>query len=54
MLEYNTFRAGIRVDGDFLNVYDVEISPEENKVTCWIASEAGKVSPHPHIMNVER
>ncbi|KAF8843797.1 hypothetical protein BDN67DRAFT_978696 [Paxillus ammoniavirescens] len=42
MLEYKTFRAGIRVDGDFLNVYDVETSPEENKVTCWIASEAGK------------
>ncbi|KIK80737.1 hypothetical protein PAXRUDRAFT_833359 [Paxillus rubicundulus Ve08.2h10] len=42
MLEYKTFRAGIRVDGDFLNVYDVETSFEENKVTCWIASEAGK------------
>ncbi|KAF9223809.1 hypothetical protein BS17DRAFT_817426 [Gyrodon lividus] len=42
MLQYKTSRAGTRVDGDFLKVHDVETSPEENKVTCWIASEAGK------------
>ncbi|KIJ60389.1 hypothetical protein HYDPIDRAFT_32354 [Hydnomerulius pinastri MD-312] len=42
MLQLRTFRAGIRVDGEFLQAYDVEMLPEENKVTCWVASEAGK------------
>ncbi|KAF9232955.1 hypothetical protein BU15DRAFT_80643 [Melanogaster broomeanus] len=42
MLQYKSFRAGICVDGEFLKVYDVETLPEEDKVTCWIASEAGK------------
>lgn len=42
MLSYGTLRACIRVDGQALESYGIETFPEENKVTCWIASEAGK------------
>ncbi|KAG0708119.1 hypothetical protein DFH29DRAFT_871044 [Suillus ampliporus] len=42
MLSYGTLRACIRVDGRALESYGIETFPEENKVTCWIASEAGK------------
>ncbi|KAH7884284.1 hypothetical protein F5I97DRAFT_1929160 [Phlebopus sp. FC_14] len=42
MLIYGTFRAGIQVDGAILPTYDVETSFQDNTVTCWIASEAGK------------
>ncbi|KAG2362806.1 hypothetical protein BDR07DRAFT_1406180 [Suillus spraguei] len=42
MLSYGTLRACIRVDGQALESYGIEMFPEENKVTCWIASEAGK------------
>ncbi|KAG1743500.1 hypothetical protein EDB19DRAFT_568532 [Suillus lakei] len=42
MLSYGTLRACIRVDGQALESYRIETFPEENKVTCWIASEAGK------------
>ncbi|KAG1821974.1 uncharacterized protein BJ212DRAFT_1547943 [Suillus subaureus] len=42
MLSYGTLRACIRVDGQALETYGIETFPEENKVTCWIASEAGK------------
>ncbi|EGN98742.1 hypothetical protein SERLA73DRAFT_181362 [Serpula lacrymans var. lacrymans S7.3] len=42
MLHYKTFEACVAVDDIQLEEYGVEVFEEENKVTCWIASEAGK------------
>ena len=40
-MELKGFAAWILVDGKEVNQYSLET--EENKVTCWIASEVGKV-----------
>jgi hypothetical protein len=42
MLELNGIRAWIGVDGKELKQYGVQVS-SDRKVTCWIASEEGKV-----------
>jgi hypothetical protein len=40
-MELKGFQAWILVDGQEVNQYGVET--KENKTTCWIPSEAGKV-----------
>ncbi|KAH7928295.1 hypothetical protein BV22DRAFT_1005153 [Leucogyrophana mollusca] len=42
MLQHRQFSACINVDGVELEQYGTEYLPDENKVTCWVASEAGK------------
>ena len=44
VMELNGFSAWITVDGTDLTHYNVEVSPEGDKATCWIPSEAGKAS----------
>jgi len=43
MLELNGFQAWISVDDAELEQFDI-ISDNRLQVTCWIPSEAGKVS----------
>lgn len=43
MLELGDFAAYISVDGKELAQYGSEVLPGEGTVTCWVASEAGKV-----------
>lgn len=41
-MRLGTFTANIIVDGKALEEYDV-VSESPTKVTCWVASEEGKV-----------
>ena len=41
-MQLDTFTANIIVDGKPLEEYDV-VSESPTKVTCWVASEEGKV-----------
>lgn len=43
-MDLKGYSAWITVDGTELKQYNVEISPEGNKASCWIPSEAGKAS----------
>ncbi|KAJ7160249.1 hypothetical protein C8R46DRAFT_1194645 [Mycena filopes] len=42
MLHWKEFSAWITVDGQEVPEYDVQISEDEKKVTCWVPSEVGK------------
>ena len=44
MLHWKEFSAWVTIDGKEVVEYDVETSEDEKTVTCWIASELGKVS----------
>jgi hypothetical protein len=44
VMKLHGFSAWITVDGAELNQYNVEVSPEGNKATCWIPSQVGKAS----------
>ena len=43
MPTFQAFHATIRVDGEDLSEYDVQVDDNEKQVSCWIPSEAGKV-----------
>ncbi|KAJ7162089.1 hypothetical protein C8R46DRAFT_1222224 [Mycena filopes] len=43
MLQFKEFSAYITIDGQPAPEYAVEVSEDERTVTCWIASELGKV-----------
>ena len=43
MLELSGIQASIEVDGVELEQYHVQTSSDGSEVTCWIASEEGKV-----------
>ena len=45
MLHLGPFTACVTIDGHELEQYQVVISNNGTKATCWIASEAGKVCP---------
>ncbi|KAJ7049705.1 hypothetical protein C8F01DRAFT_1181591 [Mycena amicta] len=42
MPEQNGFNACITIDGVQATEYEVEVSPDQKTVTCWVASELGK------------
>jgi hypothetical protein len=44
MLHWKEFSAWVAIDGKETLEYDVEISEDQKTVTCWIASELGKVT----------
>jgi hypothetical protein len=44
MPTFQAFHATIRTDGEDLPEYDVQVDDNEKQVSCWIPSEAGKVS----------
>lgn len=43
MLQFREFFAWVSIDGVEAPEYGVEISEDQKSVTCWIASELGKV-----------
>jgi hypothetical protein len=43
MLQFREFFAWVSIDGVEAPEYEVEISEDQKSVTCWIASELGKV-----------
>ena len=43
MPTFGTINAYIKVDGTGLTEYDVQIDEKKKSVSCWIASETGKV-----------
>jgi len=43
MLESHGIQAWVEVDGVKLKTYDVQTSSDGKVITCWIASEEGKV-----------
>ena len=43
MPTFQALHATIRVDGEDLSEYDVQVDDNEKQVSCWIPSEAGKV-----------
>lgn len=43
MLQYKEFSAWITIEGTEAKEFSIEVSEDEKKVTCWIASEVGKV-----------
>jgi len=45
MPQFNDIFAFIEVDGQELPQYGIDIIPEENTVTCWVASQPDKVCP---------
>jgi hypothetical protein len=44
MPTFQAFHVATRVDGEDLPEYDVQVDDKEKQVSCWIPSEAGKVS----------
>jgi hypothetical protein len=42
-MELGGFSAWIAVDNTPLDAHSVEFSPDGKSVSCWVASEAGKV-----------
>lgn len=46
MLQHNGVFSFIEIDGQELSQYGIEILPEENTITCWIACQPDKV-PRP-------
>ena len=43
MVSHKEFTAWITVNGEVSKEYEAEPESEERKMTCWIASEPGKV-----------
>lgn len=50
MLMLDQYLACIVIDGVVRETYAEEYSPEGNSVTCWIASEEGKVRQIPFLI----
>ena len=44
-MKFENIEAWIEVDGSRLETYDAKKEGGERVVTCWIASEEGKVPP---------
>lgn len=42
MPRFQAIHARIRVDNEELPEYHVQVDEDENNVSCWIPSEAGK------------
>ena len=42
-LDHNDYQAWIEVDGQELQCYSIDVDHAKKIVTCWIASEVGKV-----------
>ena len=47
-LQFKKFAVFIRVDGQELECHALLVDKEEKHVSCWIASEVGKVSSLRH------
>jgi hypothetical protein len=43
-LQFKQFSAHVKVDGKALECYSTWVDKRAKHVSCWIASEAGKVS----------
>lgn len=43
MLRIGNFKAWIRIDGKNVEEYKVEADTQAVKVTCWVASDVGRV-----------
>ena len=46
MVQFGDYSVAIVVDGEPLPEFDVNISDDAKTASCWIPSEAGKVSFH--------
>lgn len=44
MPRFKTLCASIKVDDNELPEYDVQVDENDKQVSCWVPSEAGKVS----------
>lgn len=45
-LSYKSYQAWIKIDGKESQCYSTDVDHAKKTVTCWIASEAGKVRQH--------
>jgi len=43
-LTYADFKVSVLIDGKEIPHYGIETNEEKREVSCWIASEAGKVT----------
>ncbi len=50
MPKFKTIHASIKVDDNELPEYDVQVDENEKQVSCWVPSEAGKVSTGPRFI----
>ncbi|KAF8199960.1 hypothetical protein K438DRAFT_1966300 [Mycena galopus ATCC 62051] len=54
LLWKDQFSAWVTIDGKDAIEYDVQTSEDNKTVTCWIASELGKIYPQPPIISFIR
>ena len=45
-MRYRDIEVVIQTAGEALVEFDVTINEEKKEVSCWVASEEGKVSPY--------